>query len=500
MAIGSFIQSNTQEGAFTAVNSSAATMVDKEGYFVTPTGNMVTLEAQSGGKYLEMKVCTEVTDDPIYLLQAGAAASKPIEVLPLSPHRNLRCVAGGAITANELLTVHSDGTAVSAVNGSTIIGYAEEDAAAGGYVKFRPASPGMVHSTATAWYDGAATTLADDHTFVTGTTKGLKIGGAANQKVGFYGVAPVVQGTNTADIKDTLVALGFFADGTHATPLNLDGGALTTTGAASLTGGVTVDNTLTLTDTAAAGVIDVGATNGAQIGTTGDKLGFFGLATPIVQPTSANQTKVTDNSGGAVTDATAVAVTTNAATTDNSTGTAGNTVAAGAGVHTITIPIELSTVIDGDVLTTYTPGYKFKILGVAFATTAVATTPAKATTLNLEIGTTNLTGGAVALTSANQATLGVVTAGTAVTGNNTGSASDTISVEGSSTTAFAEGAGLLLIKIQNMDTADAIASFAAKLNTISTAITNLNNNYAKTTELTNAVRDGVVALGLIKGS
>ena len=168
MAIGSFIQSNTQEGAFTAVNSSAATMVDKEGYFVTPTGNMVTLEAQSGGKYMEMVLVSGVTDDPIYLLQAGAAASKPIEVLPLSPHRSLRCVAGGAITANELLTVHSDGTAVSAVNGSTIIGYAEEDAAAGGYVKFRPVSPGLVNSTATAWYDGATTTLADDHTFVTG--------------------------------------------------------------------------------------------------------------------------------------------------------------------------------------------------------------------------------------------------------------------------------------------------------------------------------------------
>lgn len=165
MSIGSFIQSNTQEGAFTAVNSSAATMVDKEGYFVTPTGNMVTLEAASGGKYMEMKVCTEVTDDPIYLLQAGAAASKPIEVLPLSPHRNLRCVAGGTITANELLTVHSDGTAVSAVNGSTIIGYAEEDAAAGGYVKFRPVMIGDQYKAAghvnVDAVTGAGTTNAD---------------------------------------------------------------------------------------------------------------------------------------------------------------------------------------------------------------------------------------------------------------------------------------------------------------------------------------------------
>lgn len=252
MAIGSFIQSNTQEGAFTAVNSSAATMVDKEGYFVTPTGNMVTLEAASGGKYMEMVLVSGVTDDPIYLLQAGAAASKPIEVLPLSPHRNLRCVAGGTITANELLTVHSDGTAVPAENGSTIIGYAEEDAAAGGYVKFRPVSPGLVNSTETAWYDGATTTLADDHTFVTGTTTGLKIGGATNQKVGFFNATPVDQAGNTEDLKDVMVALGFVATG-GATPLNLDGGALTTTGAASLTGGLTTAGTVAFeTGTAAA--------------------------------------------------------------------------------------------------------------------------------------------------------------------------------------------------------------------------------------------------------
>jgi hypothetical protein len=150
--------------------------------------------------------------------------------------------------------------------------------------------------------------------------------------------------------------------------------------------------------------------------------------------------------------------------TDNSTGTAGSTIAAGVGVSTVAIPIQLDTISDADVLTTYTPGYKFKILAVDFAVADPATTGSKATTLNLEIGTTNVTGGTVALTSDNATPLGAVVAGAAVTALNTGSASATISIEASSTTAFVEGTGYLLLTIQNMDTADAIASIIDALN------------------------------------
>jgi len=114
----------------------------------------------------------------------------------------------------------------------------------------------------------------------------------------------------------------------------------------------------------------------------------------------------------------------------------------------LSIPIKLSKVADGDVLTTFTPGINGVIKKVAFAVTDPATTAAKLTTLNLEIGTTNLTGGAVALTSANCGTLGAVVAGSAITANNTFTSTDTISVEASSTTAFVEGEGVLLITIQ----------------------------------------------------
>jgi hypothetical protein len=162
------------------------------------------------------------------------------------------------------------------------------------------------------------------------------------------------------------------------------------------------------------------------------------------------------------------------AITDNSTGSASSTIAAGAGVHTISIPITLAQITGaGDVLTNYTPGYKFKILSVDARVTSAVTTASKAATLNLEIGSTNLTGGSVSLTSANCTPLGAAIAGSAVTGNNTGSSSDTISVEASSVTAFAEGAVVLLIRIQNMDTADAIASLASKQNTHRTELANI---------------------------
>jgi hypothetical protein len=161
------------------------------------------------------------------------------------------------------------------------------------------------------------------------------------------------------------------------------------------------------------------------------KVGFYGT-TPAVQPSGANQ-------------------------------------AAGLGISIITIPITLAQITGaGDVLTNFTPGFAGKILRVAFAVSTVVTTAAKAVTLNLEIGTTNVTGGAVALTSANCTPLGAVVAGSAITAANAFTASDTISVEAASVTAFSEGAGYLLITVSS--------------------------------DAHDAVRDGLVTLGLLKGS
>jgi len=188
---------------------------------------------------------------------------------------------------------------------------------------------------------------------------------------------------------------------------------------------------------------------------------FFG-ATPILRPEGAEQAALTDSTGG----------------------TAGTALAAGVGVVPVTIPLtSLATGLSTsaiDLLTGYTPGFRFKILSLAFVTTVAGTGTDASQVFNLEIGSTNVTGGVLTLTLASQATIGTVTAATAITAANTGSASDTISLEmAAGGTVFTAGAGYFILRIQNLDTADAVASQAS---------------------LGNAIRSALVSLGLIKGA
>lgn len=109
--------------------------------------------------------------------------------------------------------------------------------------------------------------------------------------------------------------------------------------------------------------------------------------------------------------------------------------------------VDLAVIADGDLMTAFTPGFAGTIEAVQLVVTDPVTTAAKASTLNLEIGTTDLTGGVLALTSANCTPLGKIVLGTAITADNTFGATDTISVEATSTTAFIEGQGSLNIRI-----------------------------------------------------
>lgn len=205
--------------------------------------------------------------------------------------------------------------------------------------------------------------------------------------------------------------------------------------------------------------VKVAAQTGVVV-SVGEKTFAYNNGTDVVSALTAGTTYTQTY---ATADRTHANVTT-AAMTDSTTGTAGTTFAAGVGRYVVGIPIDLAAITGaGDVLTTYVPGHKFKILAVDFHVTKPATTAAKLATLNLEIDTTDLTGGAVALTSANCTPLGVQVAGSAVTAANTGSATASISVEAASVTAFAEGQGVLLLKIQNMDEADAVASAVDQL-------------------------------------
>lgn len=137
----------------------------------------------------------------------------------------------------------------------------------------------------------------------------------------------------------------------------------------------------------------------------------------------------------------------------------GPTVAPTVGVTTLVFPFRLAGVAgNGELITNYVPGYAFRILSVDFAVTEVVTTGSRRADFNLEIGTTNVTGGVVSVTSAAATPVGTVIAGTAVTAANVGSATDALSIESSNVTAHAEGAGHLLVKIQNLDTANEVAS------------------------------------------
>lgn len=116
------------------------------------------------------------------------------------------------------------------------------------------------------------------------------------------------------------------------------------------------------------------------------------------------------------------------------------------GPHSKSLHYNLADIADGDIASVFVPGYAGRIKKFYAVTTKVATTGGKLTTLNLEIGTTNLTGGALALTSANQTPIGALVNASDITAANTFSATDGISIEASSTTAFGEGEVELVIE------------------------------------------------------
>lgn len=116
----------------------------------------------------------------------------------------------------------------------------------------------------------------------------------------------------------------------------------------------------------------------------------------------------------------------------------------------LSFPITLAQITGaGDVVTNIKPGIKGVIEEVWFVVTSAVTTAAKAATLNLEIGTTNVTGGTVALTSANCTPLGAVIKNAASPSANNVLAEDSqLSIEAASVTAFAEGAGVLWVRVR----------------------------------------------------
>jgi predicted RecA/RadA family phage recombinase len=112
---------------------------------------------------------------------------------------------------------------------------------------------------------------------------------------------------------------------------------------------------------------------------------------------------------------------------------------------TFVFPVTNSTIADADIVTSFTPGFAGRIEKFAYVCHTPNVDAEKASTLNLEIGTVDVTGGVLALTSAKLTPLGKVSASTDITAKNVFTATDTISIEAASTVAFTAGTGALVI-------------------------------------------------------
>jgi hypothetical protein len=118
-----------------------------------------------------------------------------------------------------------------------------------------------------------------------------------------------------------------------------------------------------------------------------------------------------------------------------------------AAANVLTFHIDLATIAgDGNVIDDFVPGFAGEFFGTPqFVVTEAATTAGKAVTLNIDIDGTNVTGGVVALTSANVTPAGSVVDGTPITVGGAFAADSAISIEATGATAFAEGEGDLII-------------------------------------------------------
>lgn len=191
---------------------------------------------------------------------------------------------------------------------------------------------------------------------------------------------------------------------------------------------------------------------------TSDKISFYNV-TPVVQPSGSTQTAITDSSGG--------------------TASAASGVSANAQKSTVIIPLgSLSLLANSSTWKIALP-YAFQVTAANFRTGNPVSTGSKLASLSTSINGVLVTGGTIQVTSAAATPTGALISGAAITGANTGTAGQTLEVQVSGVTAFAEGSGWVEFTVVNTDKANESATFAA---------------------LSNAVRSALVTLGLIKGS
>lgn len=200
---------------------------------------------------------------------------------------------------------------------------------------------------------------------------------------------------------------------------------------------------------------------------------------------------LTDSSGGAAANNTIGLVTAPTAITDNTTGATTATFAAGFGVTTLTFPFTFITSTSAiDVVTNHTLGYKFKVLSWAWVDGGTALVGGSGSRVaNMEIGSVDVGTSASTCTVVQASTAqGRRISGTTVTGANTGSASDTFSIEiATGGTDITAGNGSFYVTVQNMDTADAVAGICTAQTANRTAIVALTDAITEVATKTNEI-------------
>jgi hypothetical protein len=153
--------------------------------------------------------------------------------------------------------------------------------------------------------------------------------------------------------------------------------------------------------------------------------------------------------------------------TDNTGGTVSSTLAATAVEMTqLMAPLQLADIANSAAYAITIP-FNFTLVSALWRTGKPATTGSKLATLTLSTTGGSLTGGVMALTSANQTPAGATVAATAISGANaTQAAGSSIILTGSSVTSFVEGDGVCELTLINNDLANTLSSLASKINKI----------------------------------
>lgn len=119
-------------------------------------------------------------------------------------------------------------------------------------------------------------------------------------------------------------------------------------------------------------------------------------------------------------------------------------------VHSFIIPVQLAAITANDqIAARFTPGFKCKLQRTEFVVTTPVTTGAKLATLSPEIAAVAVTGGALALTSANCTPIGAKVAGTAVTAAFEIGDGQEVTFKSSAVTAFVEGQGYIIAVVES---------------------------------------------------